>query len=98
MYMNKVSIIESIKDEKSYLQEHFGVEEIALFGSYARGEENMDSDVDILVKMDTKTLKNYFSLLDFLKAKFHKKIDLVTKHTNLSERFLNMINKDIIYV
>ena len=96
--MNKQSIIDSIKAEKPYLQAHFGVEEIALFGSYARGDETADSDVDILVKMKTKTLGNYFSLLDFLEAKFHKKIDLVTKHTNLSERFLRVISKDIIYV
>lgn len=96
--MNKQSIIETIKTEKPYLQEHFGVEEIALFGSYARGEENADSDVDILVNTKIKTLGNYFLLLDYLEAKFHKKIDLVTKHTGLSERFLRLINKDIIYV
>jgi len=96
--MNKQTIIESIKAEKSHLQEHFGVEEIALFGSYARGEENADSDVDILVKMKIKTLRNYFALLDFLQARFHIKIDLVTKHDNMSERFVRLINKDIIYV
>lgn len=96
--MNKQTIIESIKAEKPYLKEHFGVEEIALFGSYARGEEKEESDIDILVKMNTKTLNNYFSILDYLEAKFHKKIDLVTKHANLSERFLRIVNKDIIYV
>ena len=96
--MNKQTIIESIKFEKPYLQEHFGVEEIALFGSYARGEEKTESDIDILVKMNVKTLRNYFSILDYLEAKFHKKIDLVTKHDQLSERFLRIVNKDIIYV
>lgn len=96
--MNKQQILTSIKADKPYLQEHFGVEEIALFGSYARGDEKPDSDVDILVNTKIKTLKNYFSLLDYLEAKLHKKIDLVTKHNNLSERFVNLINKDIIYV
>ena len=96
--MNKQEIIASIKAEKPYLQEHFGVEEIALFGSFARGEEKTDSDVDILVKMKIKTLRNYFALLDFLEAKFHTKIDLITKHDNMSERFIRLINKDIIYV
>lgn len=96
--MNKQVIIETIKTEMPYLKEHFGVEEIALFGSYARGEEKADSDVDILVKMNVKTLGNYFEILDYLEAKFHKKIDLVTKHANLSERFLRAVNKDIIYV
>lgn len=96
--MNKQGIIDSIKAEKAYLEQHFGVEEIALFGSYARGEESESSDLDILVKLKAKTLNNYFSLLDYLETKFQKKIDLVTKHNNLSARFLTLINKDIIYV
>ncbi len=96
--MNKQYIIESIKTEKPYLQEHFGVEEIALFGSYARGDETEESDIDIMVKISMKTLKNYFSLLDYLEAKFKKKIDLVTNHKNLSERFIRIISKDIVYV
>ena len=96
--MNKQSIIESIKAEKTYLQKQFGVEEIALFGSYARGEEKTDSDVDILVKMSVKTLRNYIGIIDYLQEKLKAKIDLVTKHDHLSERFTRLINKDIIYV
>ncbi|NCO55207.1 MAG: toxin-antitoxin system toxin subunit [Bacteroidetes bacterium CG02_land_8_20_14_3_00_31_25] len=96
--MNKLEIIESIKNDKPYLQEHFGVEEIALFGSYVRGEETEESDIDIMVKISMKTLKNYFSLLDYLESKFKKKIDLVTKHKNLSDRFIRIISKDIVYV
>ena len=96
--MNKLEIIESIKTEKPYLQEHFGVEEIALFGSYARGEEKSDSDVDILVKMRIKTLRNYIGIIDYLQEKLKAKVDLVTKHDFLSEKFLSIVNKDIIYV
>ncbi|HMR17984.1 MAG TPA: nucleotidyltransferase family protein [Sphingobacterium sp.] len=83
---------------KPFLQSKFGVEEIALFGSYARGEGRPDSDIDILVKMNNRSLTNYFGLLDFLEAKLNKKIDLVTKHKNLPVDFLNLANRDIVYV
>lgn len=96
--MNKQNILDLIRTEKPYLQAHFGVEEIALFGSYARDEAKSESDVDILVNMKIKTLGNYFSLMDYLEMKLQKKIDLVTKHSNLSERFVRIINKDLIYV
>lgn len=96
--MNRQNIIDSIKAEKAYLKDHFGVEEIALFGSYARGEEKADSDVDILVKMEIKTLRNYIGIIDYLQDKLKAKVDLVTKHKNLSERFLRLISKEIIYV
>ena len=38
--------LDSLKDE---LKQKFGIEEMALFGSYARGEAKEDSDIDIAV-------------------------------------------------
>lgn len=35
--MNKQSILNAIRSEKTTLNKKFGVEEIVLFGSYARG-------------------------------------------------------------
>lgn len=96
--MDTKSIIETIKNEKHFLQAKFGVEEIALFGSYARGDQHPDSDIDILVKINNRSLTNYFGLLDFLEAKLNRKIDLVTKHKNLPTYFLNFVNRDIVYV
>lgn len=96
--MDKQSIIDIIREEKPYLQTQFGVEEIALFGSYARGEEQPGSDVDILVKMNDKSLRSFIGVIDYLQIKLDRKIDLVTKHKYLSDRFLSLVNKDIIYV
>jgi len=96
--VDKQSIIDTIRAEKPYLQTQFGVEEIALFGSYARGEEQPGSDVDILVKMNDKSLRSFIGIIDYLQKKLDRKIDLVTKHKYLSERFLSLVNKDIIYV
>ncbi len=96
--MTKDSIIATLKAEKQFLQKQFGVEEIALFGSYARGDEHTGSDVDILVKLQNKTLRNYIGIIDFLQEKLNAKVDLVTKHKRLSERFFRLAAKDIIYV
>jgi predicted nucleotidyltransferase len=96
--MNKQAIIETIKNAKPYLQEKFGVEEIALFGSYARGEEKENSDIDILVKLNKKTLRNYIGFIDYLQEKLKSKVDVVTKHEHLSDRFLRLVGKDLIYV
>jgi len=96
--MNKQAIIASIQAEKNYLQQQFGVEEIALFGSYARGEENEDSDIDILVSTKTPSYSLLMGLYVYLEKKFHKKVDLTRKGPHVSERFLKNISKDIIYV
>jgi hypothetical protein len=90
--------LDILKAEKPVLMRDFGVEEIAVFGSVARGDEHTGSDVDILVKRKIQTLDNYFKILDYLESKLHRRIDLVTLHTGLSERFLRVIKKDLVYV
>lgn len=97
--MNKTNIIEIIRNEKPYLQSKFGVEEIGLFGSYARCEEKENSDVDILVTIKTPpTIASLIGISDYLKEKLNIKIDLTRKGPHLSSRFLNLIQRDLIYV
>ncbi len=57
----------------------FGVKEIGVFGSVARGEQTDESDVDILVELENKTFNSYMGLLFFLEELFERKVDLVMK-------------------
>jgi Predicted nucleotidyltransferases len=47
-----------LQERKNYLVEKFGVIEIAIFGSYARGEQGKDSDVDLIVDFKER-LQNF---------------------------------------
>ena len=96
--MNKQSIIANIKADKKYLHKKFGVEEIALFDSYARGEEKETSDVDILVTLKTPSYSLLMGLYVYLEKKLNAKIDIIRKGPHISERFLSNINRDLIYV
>lgn len=68
---------------------------IGIFGSYARSEENTDSDLDILVEF-----KDDVNLLDIIGAemkiseKLGIKVDLITKKA-VSERILPYIYSDM---
>ncbi len=90
--------IELLKKEKQLLTERFGVEELAVFGSVARGNETSGNDIDILVSLNNKTLQNYIALTEYLQPILNRKVDLVTKHKFLSTRFSKAIKEDIIYV
>ena len=57
----------------------FGVMEIGVFGSVARGEQTENSDVDVVVELENKTFDAYMSLLFFLEELFGCKVDLVMK-------------------
>ena len=96
--MNKKTIIELIKKEKPYLNQQFGLKDIALFGSYARGEENPNSDIDLLVSLQKPSFSLLMGLCVYLEAKVNTKIDVTRSGPHLSERFLKLISKDLIYV
>ncbi|AGL03924.1 nucleotidyltransferase family protein [Desulfoscipio gibsoniae] len=57
----------------------FGVKKIGLFGSFARGEQNDTSDIDILVEFyqNHKTFDNYMDLKFYLEDLLNRKVDLV---------------------
>ncbi len=96
--MYNQQVLNILKKEKTKLASLFGVEELALFGSYARGEEKAGSDVDILVKLKTPTFKDFIGAYLYLEKILNRKVDMVTKHKGLSIRFLSIIEKDIVYV
>jgi predicted nucleotidyltransferase len=96
--MNREEIIAQLKKDKPYLAEKFGIEELALFGSYARNEQTDESDIDVLISLKEPKLTYLVGVLDFLEKQFQKKIDITTKHKYLSDRFWGIIKDDIIYV
>lgn len=61
------------------------VEKAWLFGSYSRGEETEDSDVDILVtfKSGERIGLKYAAMICDLEDLLHKKVDMVVEGTLL---------------
>ena len=62
------------------IRERFGVKRIGIFGSFARGDQTVQSDVDVLVELADgySTLRNFVGLADFLEELFSRKVDLLT--------------------
>jgi predicted nucleotidyltransferase len=99
--MEKQTIIVTLQSNKAHLKERFGIEQIGIFGSYAKGTQNPESDLDlvyILNKGEKMTLDKIFDMENYLRQLLNvKKIDLV----NL--QFMNPLVKfkmknDVIYV
>ena len=62
------------------LEREYGVASLAVFGSYVRGEEREDSDLDVLVDFRiTPSLLDLASLRRNLSDYLHTPIDLVPK-------------------
>ena len=79
----------------NYLMQ-YGPERIGLFGSFARGEEHPESDIDILVKFkETISLLDLVRIHNELSLKLGKKIDLITEPSLKNERLKKHIYKDL---
>lgn len=89
--------IETINENLPVIREEYGVTGLAVFGSVARGEAKDDSDVDILVEMPPKWLK-VVGLKLFLEEKLQRSVDLIRRHSALPERFLKIIQPDVITI
>ena len=98
MMMDKSQAVKLLKQSKKLLSERFGVTELALFGSTARGEAGDRSDVDILVAFDgPATSSRYFGVQFFLEDLLGCSVDLVTEKA-LRAELRPFIERDAIHV
>lgn len=96
--MTKQEILNSLKHHNLELNEKFGIEQLALFGSYAKDEQNNSSDVDLLIIKMKK--KNAFTLIKariFLSNLLGVKVDLGL-FDSLRPFIKQRVEKDMIYV
>ena len=95
--MNR-DILQKLRKLKPILKERYGIEELALFGSQARGDYTPQSDVDIVILKIAK--KDYFTRVKakyFLESKLHKRID-IGYFDSLRKPIKKLVKRDIIYV
>ena len=91
--------IKQIRERIRPIVEKHHIEEVYLFGSYARGEAVPDSDVDIYCSSgDIETLYGEIDLIDELEQALGKKVDLVTIGSQMHEFFRKQLEEDKIRI
>ena len=95
--LTKNEIMRRLKEEKPFLVRNFGVVDIGLFGSFAKGQAREDSDIDIIVELIEPRFDWLAGLQVYLEKKFDHKIEIVRKVTKKNSRFNKRVEKEIIY-
>ena len=95
--LTRNTIINLLKAEKSYLTKEFGVVNIGLFGSFARGQSDRNSDIDLIVELREPRFDYLAGLQVYLEKKFSRKIEIVRKGNRANSRFFQRIEEDTIY-
>lgn len=76
--LNKEKILRMLRKELPYLRERYGVERIAIYGSFAKDGQTKKSDIDILVQLAKPLGLEFIELAYYLEEVLGRKVDLAT--------------------
>ena len=96
--MDKEQALTLLREHKTVLVQRFGVVDIALFGSTARGEAVSDSDLDLLVRFDGRAdWRRYFGVQFYIEDLLGRRVDLVTDKA-LRAEFRPYVEREALHV
>lgn len=92
--MDKSEVIDKLSKYKVLVSKHFDIDKIVLFGSYAKGNQKDDSDIDVAIIVNSVG-QDYFSyapLLWKLRREIDDRIEPILIEKNHDESgFLNEV-------
>ena len=98
MVITEKDILDILQKAKRYLQEHFGLLSIGLFGSYFKGKQGPDSDIDLLVELSEPRFDFLAEIQIYLEGRIGKRVEVIRKRKDISDQFLSCMEKSIHYV
>lgn len=96
MELNNIIIF--LQKNKSLIRNKYKADVQGVFGSYSRGEQGEESDLDILVRFDKDaSLFTWGGLVNYLQEQLGIKVDVVSERA-LREELKSYIEKDLVRV
>lgn len=95
--ITKEEILKTLAKDKPELMRRFKVRKMALFGSYARGDQQPNSDVDILVEVDPSIGLEFVTLAERIEKLLGVSVDLVSSRA-VNSRAMKYIEPELLYV
>ena len=95
--VNKRKIIEILQDYKKEAAEQYGILDIGVFGSAARGEVREDSDVDVVIRILNPELFLLVGIKNELEKRLLRPVDIVTYRENMNQFLKERIDTEAIY-
>lgn len=91
-------IIDVLKRFKSTSAHKYGIRSLGIFGSFARNQQDEQSDLDVFVTLQEADFFVMEKIKEELEQLMHFKIDVVNLRDTLRDSFKQNILKDAIYI
>jgi predicted nucleotidyltransferase len=95
----KDQILKFLGQNKKLFRDRYHIIRIGVFGSYARGDQNPDSDIDLLVEFEDGTENLYelkLQIKDFFQNQLGLEVD-ICREKYIKPRLKNTILKETVY-
>jgi len=92
-------ILTYLAQNKNLFREKYHIVRIGFFGSYARGDQNLNSDIDLLVEFEENTQDLYdlkLQIKDFVKTSLGIEVD-ICREKYIKPRIKSSILKETVY-
>ena len=95
---SRQDILRFLAHSKSELERRFGVRRIGLYGSYASGTQQENSDVDLVVELKEPRFDDLAGLHIFVEQALDCKVDIRRLSKNIRTPFVQRIEQEALYV
>ena len=95
---SRQAILGFLAHSKPDLERRFGVQRIGLYGSYASGMQQEDSDIDLVVELKEPKFDDLVGLYIFIEQALDCKVDIRRLSKNIRTPFIQRIEEDALYV
>jgi len=98
--VSRKEILDFLSEKKDHFRDQYHIVKIGLFGSYARNEQTMLSDIDLVVEFEENT-QNLYDLKRALKEYIREKLNIevdIAREKYLKPRYKKSIIKETYYV
>ncbi|MBC7217564.1 MAG: nucleotidyltransferase domain-containing protein [Candidatus Caldatribacterium sp.] len=96
--MRREDVLAFLQAHKEELMREFQLRRIGLFGSFARGENNEQSDIDIVVEMEEPDLFKISRLEEKLTNALGRKVDVLRLRKNMDALLRKRVENESLYV
>src|SRR3989304_4179248 len=96
--MGRDDILAILRDFKQNFADKYGILEIGIFGSIARGEDREDSDVDICIKTKTPDPFSLVHIKEEIENRVQRHVDIVRMRKKMNPFLKERIEKEGVYV
>ncbi len=91
-------LLDFLKEYKAKNSEKYYIEQLGIFGSFARNEATPESDIDVVVKMSKPDMYALIGIKQDIENYFKSKVDIVQLRERMNALLKSRIYKEAIYV